>query len=65
VDLRAGSPTLGRSVCVELSAQNRLQMWVPPGFAHGFQVLSEEGADFIFTIPKKHDHSHTLYKNVA
>jgi len=48
VDMRAGSPTLGRSVSVELSAQNRLQMWVPPGFAHGFQVLSEEGADFIY-----------------
>jgi dTDP-4-dehydrorhamnose 3,5-epimerase len=60
VDLRAGSPTLGRSVCVELSAQNRLQMWVPPGFAHGFQVLSEEGADFIYKTTEywvpEHEH---------
>jgi dTDP-4-dehydrorhamnose 3,5-epimerase len=48
VDMRAGSPTLGRSISVELSAQNRLQLWVPAGFAHGFQVLSEEGANFIY-----------------
>jgi dTDP-4-dehydrorhamnose 3,5-epimerase len=48
VDLRASSPTLGRSVAVELSADNRCQMWIPPGFAHGFQVLSREGADFLY-----------------
>lgn len=48
VDLRAGSPTLGRSFGMELSAENRLQIWIPPGFAHGFQVLSKEGADFIY-----------------
>jgi dTDP-4-dehydrorhamnose 3,5-epimerase len=48
VDMRAGSPTLGRSVCIELSAENRRQLWVPAGFAHGFQVLSEEGANFIY-----------------
>lgn len=48
VDLRAGSPTLGRWVSVELSAENRRQLWIPSGFAHGFQVLSEEGADFLY-----------------
>jgi len=41
VDLRRSSPTFGRWVGNVLSAQNRLQMWVPPGFAHGFLVLSE------------------------
>ncbi len=42
VDLRAGSPTYGRHVAVELSADNKLQFFVPRGFDHGFAVLSEE-----------------------
>ena len=41
VDLRVGSPTHGKWEGVELSAENRRQLWVPPGFAHGFLVLSE------------------------
>ena len=45
VDIRRGSPTFGRWVGVELSADNRRQLWVPEGFAHGFCVLSES-ADF-------------------
>ncbi len=40
-DIRPGSPTFGRWVGVELSAENRRQMWVPEGLAHGFLVLSE------------------------
>jgi dTDP-4-dehydrorhamnose 3,5-epimerase len=41
VDLRYGSPTFGRAVCTELSAENRRQVWVPPGFAHGFLATSD------------------------
>lgn len=40
VDLRRSSPSFGKWVAVRLSAENKLQMWVPPGFAHGFYVLS-------------------------
>ena len=41
VDLRKSSPFFGRWVGVELSADNRRQLWVPPGFAHGFVVTSD------------------------
>ncbi len=47
VDVRLGSPTFGRHVAVELDDENRRQMWVPRGFAHGFLVLSES-ADFFY-----------------
>jgi dTDP-4-dehydrorhamnose 3,5-epimerase len=42
VDIRRRSPTFGRWVGVVLSAQNRKQIWVPPGFAHGFLALSDD-----------------------
>ena len=47
VDIRRSSPTFGRWIGVELSEQNRRQLWVPAGFAHGFQVLSD-GAEFLY-----------------
>ena len=47
VDIRKGSPTFGQWVGVELSEDNHRQLWVPPGFAHGFLVLSDT-AEFLY-----------------
>ena len=47
VDLRRGSPTFGKWAGVELSAENHRLFWVPPGFGHGFYVLSEQ-AEFVY-----------------
>jgi dTDP-4-dehydrorhamnose 3,5-epimerase len=47
VDVRLGSPTFGQHVAVELNEENRRQLWVPRGFAHGFLVLSDS-ADFFY-----------------
>jgi dTDP-4-dehydrorhamnose 3,5-epimerase len=41
VDIRKGSPTYGKHVAIELSGENKRQLFVPRGFAHGFSVLSE------------------------
>jgi dTDP-4-dehydrorhamnose 3,5-epimerase len=47
VDLRKSSPNFGKWVGVELSAENKRQLWVPPGFGHAFLVLSD-AADFLY-----------------
>ena len=53
VDMRKDSPTFGRWVGVLLSAENKRQLWVPEGFAHGFQTLVDYVELLYF-----HDHSH-------
>jgi dTDP-4-dehydrorhamnose 3,5-epimerase len=47
VDIRVGSPTFGQWIGVFLSANNKKQIWIPPGCAHGFSVLSES-AEFLY-----------------
>lgn len=53
VDLRRSSPTFGQWEGVELTAENKRMFWIPPGFAHGFVVLSES-ADFLYKATDYH-----------
>ena len=53
VDLRQSSPTFGRYVMVELSEENKRQLFIPRGFAHGFQVLSET-AVFTYKVDNRY-----------
>lgn len=57
VDIRVGSPTFGKYVSVELSAENKRQLFIPQGFAHGFHVLSEE-AVFTYKVDNPYMPSH-------
>jgi dTDP-4-dehydrorhamnose 3,5-epimerase len=59
VDVRRGSPNFGRHVAVELSEENRRQVWVPRGFAHGFAVLSET-ADFFYKCDNPYNPEHEI-----
>ena len=54
VDLRRASPDFGKWVGYELSDSNKHMLWVPPGFAHGFMVLSET-ADFLYKCTAPYD----------
>ncbi len=49
VDIRKGSPTFGKWVGYELSEENRLMLWIPKGFAHGFLTLSDE-AEVVYKV---------------
>jgi dTDP-4-dehydrorhamnose 3,5-epimerase len=64
VDLRKSSATFGQWVSTELSEDNHRQFWIPPGFAHGFLVLSES-ADFIYKATDYYapDHERCLIWN--
>lgn len=54
VDIRNGSPTYGKYFSVILNEENHLQLWLPPGFAHGFSVLSET-AIFMYKCTELYD----------
>lgn len=56
VDLRRGSPSFGRWTGVRLSADEGRMLWIPPGFAHGYVVLSET-ADFTYKVTAEYDAS--------
>ena len=61
VDIREASPTFGQWVGIELSAENHRMMWIPPGFAHGFYVLSPS-ADFLYKTTDYYmpEHEHAI-----
>ena len=64
--MRRSSPTFGKWVGVSLSAENKRMLWVPPGFAHGFVVLSDS-ADFHYKTTDYWfpEHERTLLSNDA
>ena len=66
VDIRRGSPHFGRWVGFELNAQNHRQLWVPPGFAHGFLTLADD-TDIVYNCTALYapQHEHTLLWNDA
>ena len=57
VDVRRSSPSFGQWVGVELSDENHRMLWVPPGFAHGFYVMSES-ADFLYKCTDFYNPAH-------
>lgn len=66
VDIRTDSPNFGRWTAVELSAENHHQLWIPEGFAHGFQVLSEQATfSYLCTRPYRPDYDACIGWNDA
>jgi len=57
VDIRKSSPTFGKWVGVNLSAENKRQLWIPEGFAHGFVTISEE-AEFVYKTTNYYSPQH-------
>ena len=66
VDLRENSDTYGRSISIELSGENKLMFWIPPGFAHGFVSL-EDNTRFLYKCTNFYspEHEETLMWNDA
>ena len=57
VDIRFGSPTFGKHISHVLNSQNKNQIWIPPGFAHGFSVLSDETI-FVYKCTRLYSKEH-------
>lgn len=55
VDLRMGSPTLGRAVTAVLTGEEPQWLWIPAGFAHGFCVLGDAAADVLYKVDRTYD----------
>ena len=55
VDLRVGSDTFSQWVGIQMTADEGVQLWIPPGFAHGYVVLSELGADVAYKATHEYD----------
>lgn len=60
VDVRLGSPAFGRWVGERLSAQNHRQLWIPPGFAHGFAVVGDAPALLAYHLTAPHRPEHEI-----
>ena len=66
VDLRRRSASFGRHIAIELSAEDKKMLWIPPGFAHGFLVLSDAAEFFYKTTDYWYpEHERTLLWNDA
>jgi dTDP-4-dehydrorhamnose 3,5-epimerase len=57
VDLRRASPTFGQHVAVELTADNLTQVYIPPGFAHGFCTLTDD-VEVLYKVSTEWSHAH-------
>lgn len=55
VDLRTGSDTFKKWVGIQMASDEPVQLWIPPGFAHGYVVLSESGADVSYKVTQEYD----------